>query len=121
MVFQGFCNPSIKFLEKKNLKKYKEYKITIPYLVYNGRGENFFKGGLYMSQITQARVVTALTGDYQDYQTNVLGTLDYLVEKKYGDDYDFINIPFPNGENRYLILNAEYTEEVLQTKQKNHL
>lgn len=77
-----------------------------------------FKGGLYMSQITQARVVTALTGDYQDYQTNVLGTLDYLVEK-YEDDYDFINIPFPNGENRYLILNAEYTEEVLQTKQKS--
>lgn len=71
-----------------------------------------------MPSITQARVVTAPKEDYQHYQTDVLGTMDHL-EKTYGRDYDFVNIPFENGASRYVILNADYVEAVLQTKQKS--
>ncbi|HWO98537.1 MAG TPA: cytochrome P450 [Bacillus sp. (in: firmicutes)] len=71
-----------------------------------------------MPKIVQARVITASKEDYQNYQTDVLGTLEHLAGK-YGDDYDFVNIPFPNGASRYLILSAEYVEDVLHTKQKS--
>lgn len=71
-----------------------------------------------MSQTTQARVITASKEDYLNYQTATLQTLDHL-ERKYGNDYDFVNIPFANGASRYLILNAEFAENVLQSKQKS--
>jgi cytochrome P450 len=66
----------------------------------------------------KARVVTAKKEEYQDYQTDPLRVLEYLVSK-YGNEYDFVNLPFENGTNRYLILSAEYVEDVLQAKQKS--